>query len=177
MNLNAKMMALLVAMGISGAVNAANTGSGTVTFTGAIIDAPCSINPNSVDQTVNLGQISNAELATDKNTGTSTPQPFYIKLENCTTATLKSVQSTFTGPKSLWDADSLGINGSAEGASIILKDGSGAKIKLGEKTTAQALQDGNNTLSYSAYLQGGGSLAVIKPGNFQTVSNFTLSYQ
>lgn len=39
--------------------NAADQGHGTVTFTGSIIDAPCSIAPESIDQTVNLGQISN----------------------------------------------------------------------------------------------------------------------
>ncbi|MDH1321666.1 type 1 fimbrial protein, partial [Enterobacter bugandensis] len=37
-------------------------GHGTVTFKGAIIEAPCSIAADSVDQTVQLGQVSSAAL-------------------------------------------------------------------------------------------------------------------
>lgn len=71
--MNTKKIAFIAAM-LSGAVmanaNAADQGHGKVTFTGSIIDAPCSISPDSIDQTVSLGQISNAALA---NSGTSTP--------------------------------------------------------------------------------------------------------
>ncbi|MDI6978669.1 type 1 fimbrial protein, partial [Serratia sp. Se-RSBMAAmG] len=40
------------------AVSSVHAKSGKVTFTGSIIDAPCSIAPGSVDQTVSLGAIS-----------------------------------------------------------------------------------------------------------------------
>ena len=63
--MNTKKIAFIAAM-LSGAVmanaNAADQGHGKVTFTGSIIDAPCSISPDSIDQTVSLGQISNACL-------------------------------------------------------------------------------------------------------------------
>ncbi|WP_332459523.1 fimbrial protein, partial [Serratia marcescens] len=80
MKLNKIMMAAVLAFGVASVAHAKDQGHGTVTFKGAIIDAPCSITPETVDQTVNLGQISNVAL---KNGGQSSPKNFVIKLENC----------------------------------------------------------------------------------------------
>lgn len=41
----------------------ANQGHGKVKFKGEIVDAPCSISADSIDQTVDLGQIANSVLA------------------------------------------------------------------------------------------------------------------
>ncbi|NDO83189.1 fimbria A protein [Citrobacter sp. NCU1] len=172
-----KKIAIAVAMvsGMAmGVVHAADQGHGTVTFIGSIIDAPCSISPDSVDQTVKLGEVSSVAL---KNNGTSKPQAFDIKLEQCDTTTLKSVQATFTGAPSSGNPDLLGITGTAKGASIAITNGSGEVITLGSPSPAQTLQDGNNTLAFSAYLQGDGASATIVPGSFQSVADFTLSYQ
>ncbi|WP_162873675.1 fimbrial protein, partial [Klebsiella pneumoniae] len=70
-----------------------------------IIDAPCSIAPESIDQTVDLGQVSNVAL---KNGGKSNPRPFEIKLEQCDITTLKTVKTTFSGVASSTDKDLLG---------------------------------------------------------------------
>ena len=177
--MNFKKVTLAVALGMvmaSGMANATDQGHGKVTFTGSIIDAPCSINPDSIDQTVSLGQISNVALKADGNTGTSVPRNFEIKLENCDTSTLSSVKTTFTGADGVSDG-SLGITGTAKGASIILTNGDGAQIKLGEASAAHNLQDGNNTLLFSAYLKGDGASATITPGDFTAVADFTLAYQ
>lgn len=177
-----EMKKLVVAMGMgivlaSGSVMAADMGHGTVRFAGSIVDAPCSITPESVDQTVELGQISNTVLA---NGGKSTPQNFNIELENCDLAGLtdKTITATFTGATSQGNADLLGITGSASGASIAITDGSGQLVKLGEASPVHTLQDGNNTLAFSAYLQGDEiEGAVIVPGEFSSVANFSLAYQ
>ncbi len=61
MKLNKLMLATAIAFSTASVAHAAptpNQGSGTVTFSGEIIDAPCSITPDSVDQTVPMGQIS-----------------------------------------------------------------------------------------------------------------------
>lgn len=182
MKLNNIMMAAVVAFGLSSSVFAADQGHGKVTFTGSIIDAPCSINPDSVDQTVELGQISKVALL---NGGQSTPRNFSIDLENCTFekdsatgALLKNkVALTFTGMESQANNGLLGITGTAKGASVVITDGSGAVIKLGKATKDQELQNGNNTLSFSAYLQGDtASGTVITEGDFQAVADFTLAY-
>jgi type 1 fimbria pilin len=151
-------------------------GNGTVTFKGSIVDAPCSIDPDSLDQTVQLGQVSNVALADG---GTSIPQNFDIRLTGCALGTAKTVKTTFTGaadPNSS-GGKALGITGTAKGAGIILTDAAGAQITLGTATTAQTIQNGNNTLQFSAYLQGDTTGPAITPGDFQGVTDFTIAYQ
>ncbi|MEN4243655.1 fimbrial protein [Serratia marcescens] len=180
MKLNKIMLAAVMALGVSSLAHAADQGHGKVTFSGSIIDAPCSIAPESIDQTVELGAISNVAL---KNGGKSTPRNFQIKLENCELTTTtpgknNTVALTFTGATSAADSNLLGITGTAKGAGVAITDGSGTDIKLGQATNAQTLQNGANTLSFAAYLQGAkASDAVITPGEFQSVADFTLAYQ
>lgn len=172
------MMAAVVALGMSSVAHAAvqDQGHGKVTFNGAIIDASCSIDPNSIDQTVELGQIAKVAL---KDGGTSTPRYFDIKLENCEFAKNEpnKVSVTFTGMEADGPNGLLGITGTARGAGVAITDASGDKITLGEATKPQELQSGNNTLKFTAYLQGSqASGAQVVPGDFQAVTDFTLSY-
>ncbi|ANS43582.1 fimbrial protein [Serratia inhibens] len=174
MKLNKIMLATVLAFGVSSMAHAADQGQGKVTFTGSIIDAPCSIAPESVDQTVDMGQISNVAL---KNGGKSMPRQFEIKLEQCDTTTMKTVTTTFNGDSSSANPDLLGIIGNASGASIAITDMASNLIKLGEATPPQTLNDGNNTLRFAAYLQGDGASAAIVPGDFTAIADFKLAYQ
>lgn len=173
MKLNKIMLVAAVAFGLSSTAYA-DQGHGQVTFTGAIIDAPCSISNDSIEQTIEMGQISNAAL---QNGGQSTPRNFTIDLEECVfEAGNNKVTATFTGMESVAGNGLLGITGTAKGASIAITDGSGAVIELGKPTKEQALQAGNNTLNFAAYVQGDGASATITEGNFQAVADFTLAY-
>lgn len=168
------VLASMVILAGSGSIaHAAGAGSGTVTFEGSIIEAACSIAPESVDQTVGLGQVARAKLAAG---GEGEPEPFYIKLVGCDTSTIATVTSTFVGAESADVPGALGIVGTARGAGIMMRDGSGAPIVLGAATAAQALQDGNNTLTFGAYLKGS-TVGTITPGEFTSVTNFSLAYQ
>lgn len=162
-----------LAMGIANFANAAVTdqGHGTVTFHGHIISAPCSIDGDSVDQKIEMGDIANKAL---ENGGTSTPKPFQILLKNCDVATQDTVTATFTGTEGA--NGNLGITGDAKGASIVMTDGAGNAIELGKPTAAHALQNGDNTLEFSAYLQGDGASSTVVPGEFQSITDFTLAY-
>ncbi|AKG68221.1 Fimbria A protein precursor [Serratia fonticola] len=176
MKANKTLLAAVAVFGLSSLAHAADQGNGKVTFTGSIIDAPCSIAPDSADQTIELGQISKVAL---KDGGKSTPRNFDIQLENCSVSEKDSqnkVQITFTGMKSPAKNGLLGITGSAKGASVAVTDGSGAVIELGKPSTAQELSDGTNTLSFAAYVQGDGASAAITEGEFQAVADFTLAY-
>lgn len=189
MNMNKNLIAAVLATMAMGSLvstaNAANQGSGTVTFTGAIIAAPCSISPDTSDQTVPLGSVANKAL---ENGGKSTPKSFSIALQDCdvTALTDKTVVTTFTGTPSKANANNLGLTGTASGAAIVLTQG-GTDIKLGQPTTATKLADGNNTLTFAAFLQGEtttaatstdpAKYATIVPGDFKSVANFTLAYQ
>ncbi|BFO07561.1 Fimbria A protein precursor [Serratia rubidaea] len=173
MKLNKIMLAAVMAFGATSFAQAADQGHGKVNFIGSIIDAPCSIAPESIDQTVDLGQVSNVAL---KNGGSSNPRSFDIKLEQCDTTTLKSVSTTFTGSASPTNKDLLGITGTASGAGVAITYG-GQPVKLGTATTAQNLNEGSNTLRFAAYLQGEGASAAVVPGDFTAVADFTLAYQ
>lgn len=176
MKLNKIVLVAAVAFGMSSVAYAADQGHGKITFAGSIIDAPCSINPESIDQTIELGQISKVALQKD---GKSTPRNFSIDLENCVfegdTAKNK-VTVTFTGMQTAANNGLLGITGTAKGASVAIVDGSGQIVQLGKASKAQELQNGNNTLPFSVYMQGDGEKAVITEGDFQAVADFTLAY-
>lgn len=174
--MNFSKLVLAMGMGVvlvSGAANAANGGQGVVNFKGSIVDAPCSISGDSTEQTVDLGAVSSASL---ENSGTSTPRTFNINLQDCALSTQKTVTTTFTGTASKANPDNLGIMGKAAGASILITDGAGTPIKLGTASSAQKLSDGNNTLRFTASLQGDGSSS-ITAGDFTSVADFMLSYQ
>jgi len=169
MQLNKILLSAIAIFGMT-SVAYADQGHGSVTFSGSVIESPCSINPDSVYQDVPLGQISTVTL---KDGGTSDPRPFQIKLENCTVATAAAVTATFSGPESATGL--LGMTGTVKGASIAITDGTGAVLKLGSPSAKQVLQTGYNTLSFSAYVQGDGK--DVTPGEFQSIADFTLAYQ
>lgn len=151
-----------------------NQGQGTVTFEGSIITAACGIAPESVDQTINLGQISSAKLADG---GTSSPVPFTIELIDCDTSTSGTASVTFTGGINPNLDDSLAIQGTASGAGVVITGLTGLPVKLDGSAPAGsiALQDGDNSLLFSAYLKGDSSAAVV-PGAFTALANFTMQY-
>lgn len=188
----AAIMALALGMaatGVNAADDVANQGAGQITFHGHIIDAACSIGSDSESQTVELGQISARQLE-DK--GVSSPKVFSIDLENCrmntteedgekvTTAPMVTV--TFGGSAALnadgsADNDKFGIMGTASGAGVVITDASSAIIPVGGTSEARELIEGNNTLAFSAYLQGLDDNDAIKSGEFTSIADFTLAYQ
>lgn len=157
-----------------------NKGSGSIKYTGTIIDAPCSIAPGSEKQEISLGQISNSELKSNSGSGMSTPQPFSIKLEGCTLEEDKenafnTMTITFNGT----EADDTGfvqITGDAAGAGVKIMNQTGSQIKINEahKTTYVA---GNNELNFQAALQGLGKSDAIETGEFTATTTFKLAYQ
>jgi type 1 fimbria pilin len=149
----------------------ADSGSGVVYFEGSVIDAPCSVASGDETQTISLGQVSSAAIAAG---GTSTPVPFEVHLENCSTATANTVSTTFTGADSSVDGANLGITGTASDVGIVLTDGNGQAVTLGEATSGKTIQNGDNTLVYSAYMTGGETPT---EGTLYSVANWTLAYE
>ncbi|MFQ2724945.1 fimbrial protein [Aeromonas caviae] len=174
---------ILVAMGVGSmllcgsAVAAGGAGSGKVTFNGEIINAPCSVAPESVDQVVEMGQISTKELA---NGGESNSKPFSIKLLNCEISDKDAVKVTFSGAKDPVEPTLLVIGGGdAAGAGIKMTAPGGDPIELGTPTAAFGLVNGDNELTFSAVLKGYAKQDTkpLKAGAFTAVTNFTLSYE
>ncbi len=168
----------LISLGMaSSTCIAAEQSNGKTAMVGSIISTQptCSISPESLDQTISFGQISDAVLLKENGSGKSTARPFSIDLENCDVGGGNSVSVTFSGMEG--KDGRLGISGAASGASIAFTDGTGDVIKLGQPSKSFSLQNGNNTLPFAVYLQGDGVPENIKPGDYQAVADFTLSYQ
>lgn len=151
-------------------------GSGDITFIGAIIDAPCSIAPESVDQTIPMGQVSNATLA---NSGESKMEDFSIKLVGCDFKTAASVDVTFTGMGDESSADLLALNGTAKGAAIkMFNQQSGKAIELGKATNVSGLAVGDNKLNFGAKLvKTAADKDGITPGDFSAKTHFVMQYK
>ena len=60
---------------VSFGANAAPQGQGKVTFNGTVVDAPCGIDAQSADQSIDFGQVSKVLL---NNGGRTTPERFVI---------------------------------------------------------------------------------------------------
>lgn len=170
MKINKVLLAVAMGMSLVSVAHAQDQGHGKVKFHGSIIDAPCSIDNASQEQTVELGEISNVALGGG---GKSQAKNFEILLKDCSLSTAKTVTTTFTGQAG--KDGKLGISGDASGAGIVLTDAAGKKIELAKPTKAQTLQNGDNTLNFAAYVQGDG--ASVTPGEFTSVADFTLAYQ
>ncbi|WP_421512467.1 fimbrial protein (plasmid) [Enterobacter sp. JS8-1] len=182
MNCNKVASALVLSMGmVAFGASAADQGSSSVTFTGSIIDAPCSIAPDSVDQEVSLGQVAKNTLLAG---GKSNPAHFDIKLENCVLSVGKpdataanTVTITFNGAPADAGKKLLQIEGSAAGAGVGITDPNGDQVTLGKATNAIALTNATtNSLDLYGFLQGIDDTKLTE-GSYQAISYFTMDYQ
>ncbi|MEX9843877.1 fimbrial protein [Providencia rettgeri] len=172
------ILATLVSGVMSTSALAVDAGSGKVTFSGSIIEAPCSIAPGEENQEIPLGQVSNITL---DNGGESSAQPFHIKLEGCNLKDNNQVSVTFKGTEAGKDTGFLQITGDATGAAVKIMNASGSQIKV-NSADSQNYVEGNNTLKFQASLIGlelrdsEDKLIPVRPGKFQAVTNFELAY-
>lgn len=155
---------------------AKNQGQGAVQFKGTVIDTPCGIAPDSVDQSIDFGQISKSHL---NNGGISVKKDLDIKLVNCdiSTAATKAVSVTFSGTTAQGHANELGTTGET-GTAIVVSSADGSPVAFDgtSKGGKTQLKDGDNTLHYSAWVKKATDKTVSE-GEFAAVANFNLSYE
>lgn len=184
MKFNKLTTAIIFSMGMSAfGVHAEDAQTGRVTFTGSIVDAACSISPDTQNQEVPLGSIAAAALA---NEGKSNPRPFQIKLENCAISTsadtkpdarvsaAKAVSVTFDGVADTNNPKLLGISG-AKGAGVEITNAAGQDIELGKATSLYTLTAGTNILDFNGNLKG--NKDTVETGEFTAIANFTMNYE
>lgn len=165
-------MMLAAVMGLMTTGAFADAGSGTVTFTGTVSDAPCNIAAESVDQTVPFGLISKSYL----NSGKEVMKNFDIKLEQCDTTTMNTAAITFYGPNSSTGAE-LHAVGSADNMAIRLASQSGEKVVLGTAMESPMTGD-KNTLRFTAFAKKAASATGdVTEGDFTSVADFRMSYK
>lgn len=181
MKLNKIMLAAAMTFGIASLAQAADQGTGQLSFSGSIIDAPCSISSSTSKQDIPLGDIS--KVALTKKDGHSTPAQISIKLENCDFADAatgklakNNVSVTFNGAASTNDPKMLGVAGNASDVGIVFTDSIGKKIDLGTASEKMVLAD-DSTLNFNAYVQANNATPNIVPGKFTAVANFQMAYE
>lgn len=158
-------------------VQAADSHNGNVTFKGKIIDTPCSVSQDDLAQTIEFGEISKTVL---NNGGTSVIKPFDITLRDCSIETSTTANVVFSGGTAAGtDNKLLALNGGASGAGIAIQY-SGEKVSFDGATAAVSnynLVNGDNTLSFTSFVQKLPSVTDVTTGNFESTANFVISYQ
>lgn len=174
-NLIAVAFAATAALSMSNAMAA--TGSGTVKFTGEILDAACTISTDTQDQSVVLGKY----LKTDfKNTGDTTAATnFKIVLKDCPD-TVTSAKVRFDGTPDTVNSDLLAVDSSVAGAAT------GVGINLMTADKADLPLHGANSYNYSLvstadntldfYAQYKSTVASVTAGPANSVANFSVVY-
>lgn len=165
----------------SGAMAANNPGGGTVTFTGNIVDAPCSIAPESANQTVDMGVLSNSAIRN----GTTPVKNFNIRLENCDLQKYNADGTPATG--GTWSGVKVTFTGATVGTSneyLAIADNVGIELTQNGKTLAMntptdkvLLQTGDQTLLFGAQVKAVDTTKAIPLKNFTSVANFTMAYE
>ncbi|MGO2366981.1 MAG: fimbrial protein [Serratia sp. (in: enterobacteria)] len=176
---------LLIALSVCSAeaeAAAKNQGHGTLSLGGEIVETPCGIASESLDQTVDFGLVS----MTDASLGSQpvligSRRNFEIKLVNCELASIvkpdfiyRAATVTFDGTADSRDPALLGVYGEAQGVAIELLTAAGTPIPLGSTTADYQIVAGDNTLRFGAQLRIQPDRA--RAGGFNSLAKFTLSY-
>lgn len=179
MSMKKVVLALAVSSAMAMTAQAANQGSGKINFEGEVIDAACSIDANSLKQTVPLGSVAKVQLAKG---GKSTPVDFSIQLHNCDITSGKTATVSFngvTGDAAEGLDKAFAVSGPAAGAmGVVITDAGGNVVVPGDKSGAFTLNDGDNLLNFKAYMQGASTASkAVAPGKFTATADFVMAYQ
>ncbi len=170
------LTATLVSFNSNADDSSPDMGGGVVNFKGSVVAAPCGIDPGSVEQTIDFGEISSKTLAAG---GSTIQKNLDIKLVNCeidsTHKLNNGVKIAFLGHTKSGHAQELGTAGET-GTAIMLSDGVSPVSFDGTPSTPTKIMRDNETLHYTAWVKKA-SDGVIKEGNFTATADFALSYE
>lgn len=165
------MMPLLVADRVMAADN--------LNFRGNLVAVPCTLRPGDDAVTLEMSKVSTQYLyANNRTIGI----PFMLHLESCDTSIADSVTTTFSGLPNPALPGLLALDSSsvARGIAIGIETPANVPLPLNTASDEQVLTDGNNNISFKAYVRGEPqaiSDKTIRSGSFKAVSTFTLDYQ
>jgi P pilus assembly protein, pilin FimA len=163
------------------AANAATVSvfGGDVHFTGSVVNAACAVNANSINQTVQLGQVRSASLSSVGMTSSSVG--FTIDLDDCDTTVAAKASFAFLGTAiDSTNPNVLALQNSAAGGAtnvgVQILDSTGAVLGLdGASYSAQTtLINGKNVIPFQArYFATGAATA----GTADADATFNIQYQ
>ncbi|CAI1141973.1 fimbrial protein [Serratia quinivorans] len=172
---------------------AATVPGGTLNFVGTVVDAACAVSAGQggTSSTIQMGQVTLRSMGTTTTTGTppvatttytagtraNITQPFKITLTACDTTVQKNAAITFKGTPSVGNTKVLSVStgaGSAQGVGLQIYGADGTAIDLGTASTAIVLNDGENSLDFSAdYIT---TSTTPKAGQANATATFTVTY-
>ncbi len=153
---------------------------GTVHFKGELVNAACSVNTESSEQTVNLGQYRTAKFT--KVGDTTSNIPFNIVLNDCDPTVATTASVAFTGQidptdKTLLAVTSGSNDNTAKGVGIEILDSKSTTLTPDGATfsAAKTLIQGTNTLSFTARYKA--TAATTSPGMANADATFVMKYE
>lgn len=181
MNISNALTLPLYLCALVGSVSAfaSNVTLGKFAMSGELIEAACSLDPNSHDIEVEFGDVS-ASLINRNDEGNIT-RPFQVRLIGCSMVKRGNDGSlypyasvTFLGNSAASDPTTLLINGEADGFGIRLRDSQGEILTIGQPSPGYELREKDNELEFSASLVPVDKY--IKAGEFTAVAQFFMDY-
>lgn len=171
---------IVAAFAVTAAVSMSNVfaAAGTVNFTGEILDAACTVDVASQNQTVDLGKYNKTEFNNTSGIKTAATG-FDIVLKDCPT-TVSSAKIRFDGTPETTDSRLLAIDssvaGAAKGVAINLMTADKTDLPLhGVNTYNYTLSSTQpNTLKFYAQYQSTSSLVEAGPAN--SAASFSVVY-
>lgn len=153
---------------------------GSVHFKGELVNAACSVNTESSNQTVNLGQYRTAKFT--KVGDTTSNIPFTIELNDCDPLVATTASVAFTGQIDATDKTLLAVtsgsnDNTAKGVGIEILDSKSATLTPDGATfsATKALIEGTNTLNFTARYKS--TAATTAPGQANADATFVMKYE
>ena len=174
-NIIAAAIVATAALSLSNAFAA--TGEGTVNFNGEILDAACTVDVGSQNQTVELGKYNKSAFAAAGDVTAATK--FDIVLKDCP-ASVTAASVRFDGTPDATDSTLLAVDssvaGAATGVGINLMTADKADLPLhGSNDYRYTLTDASdNTLNFYAQYKSTADSVTAGPAN--SVANFSVVY-
>lgn len=173
-NLIAVAFAATAALSMSNAFAAA----GVVNFTGEILDAACTVDVASQNQTVDLGKYNKTEFNGISGSKTAA-KGFDIVLKDCP-STVSSAKVRFDGTPEVTDSSLLAVDstvsGAATGVAIHLMSADKADLPLHGQNSYNYLLSSTQNNNLKFYAQYQSTAATVTAGPANSVANFSVVY-
>lgn len=150
-----------------------------VHFSGALVAEPCTVPDSDADIKLDFSSVIEKSLYQYQRTKSL---PFTIQLENCDPMLMSTVSVTFEGTPDDELTTMLAIDpsSSAKGVAVGLEQIDGAPLAINKAGPYQQLSQGDNSLTFNAYIQAKPEAIAQKQiiaGDFTATSTFVLGYQ
>lgn len=146
---------------------------GILTMNGSILETPCAIAMESIDQSIDLGV---EPISVLKQFGQGTRHPFSIKVIDCRISSLSgepwnTFSITFSGPS---ENNNFLVFGDVSGIALRLEDEKGQWVIPNQPISLGGISQGDRLLNYGLRMISDHSTFI--PGNFQSILSFKLDY-